>query len=50
MVLVPPSGDLPAASQSYLRGTAARITQIFAYGGGYALHDDVVAEVKQALS
>ena len=50
MILVPRSGPLTAALQSYLKANAPSLVDGVAYGGGLALGDDVLTEVRQAIS
>jgi hypothetical protein len=50
MVLVPPSGPLPAPVQAYLTANKASIASAVVFGGSLAVGDDVVQEVAQAIS
>ena len=50
MVLVPPSGPLPAPVQAYLTANKASIASAVVFGGPLAVGDDVVQEVTAAIT
>ena len=50
LLLVDPSGPLPASVQSYLADNATSLAQGWLYGGASAVGDDVLMEIRQAIS
>ncbi|MDQ1496566.1 MAG: hypothetical protein QOG69_3049, partial [Actinomycetota bacterium] len=49
LLLVAPTGALPAAVTAYLGGVSTGVTGGFAFGGPNAVGADVVTEVSQAI-
>ncbi len=50
LLLVPPSGALPATVASYLRSVAGSVTHVWLYGGTSAVDNNVQAYVGQAFN
>jgi hypothetical protein len=46
MLLVPPSGPLPASIVSYLSDAASTLTEGYLFGGPLAVGDDVLSELE----